>query len=127
MKVSLTISVLAAALATPLAWAAAAPAVRPLSPTPGFQPWHSGGDYDVWGRRHRHDFVGAFGPIVGEASEPGPESAPSPFVVSAPVFVNVTFAPAAGPQPGWTEGPKLIEIGQSAPPRRRLPLVVYGD
>jgi hypothetical protein len=39
----------------------------------------------------------------------------------------VTFAPAGGPQREWSDGPKLIEIGRSAPPRGHLPLVVYGD
>jgi hypothetical protein len=126
MKVSLTISVVAAALAAaPLASAAAAPVVRPLAPPPVFQPWH-GGDRD-FGRRHRPDFIGAVGPLVGEAAEPGPEAAPSPFVVFAPVTVNVTLAPGAGPPPGWSDGPKIIEIGRSVPPRRPLPLVVYGD
>jgi hypothetical protein len=78
------------------------------------------GDHDFW--RHRLDFV-------GEAVEPGPEptQSPSPFGVSAPVFVNVSFAPAVGPQRDWSDGPKLIEIGRRAPPRGRLPLVAYGD
>ncbi len=126
MKVSLTISVLAAAFAAaPLASAAAAPVVRLFSPPPVFQPWH-GGDRD-FGRRHRHDFIGPVGPIIGEASEPGPEAALSPFVVSAPVTVNVTIAPSTDPPRGWTDGPKLIEIGRTSPPRRPLPLVVYGD
>jgi hypothetical protein len=81
----------------------------------------------ISGGRHRHDFIGAVGPVVGEAIEPGPEAAPSPFVVSAPITVNVTLAPTAGPPLEWTDGPKLIEIGRSAPQHRHLPLVVYGD
>jgi hypothetical protein len=126
MKVSLTIAGLAAALAAAsLTAAAAAPAVRSFSSAPVFQPWR-GGDRDVW-RHRQHNFIGPVGLIVGEAAEPGPEAAPSPFVVAAPVTVNVTLVPAAGPPSGWTDGPKLIEIGRSAPPRGRLPLVVYGD
>jgi hypothetical protein len=140
MRIPLTVSALTAVLAAaPLLSATAAPGVRLLSGPAFHQPWPSGerdaswrtgdhaGDHDFWGHRHRHDFIGPVGPLVGQASEPGPEAAPSPFVVAAPVYVNVTFAPAAGPQPGWTDGPKLIEIGQSAPPRRHLPLVIYGD
>jgi hypothetical protein len=126
MKVSLINFGLAVAVAAaPVASAAAAPVVRPLAP-PVFQPWH-GGDRD-FGRRHRHDFIGSVGPIVGEAAESEPEEAPSPLFLSAPVFVDVTLAPAVGPAPvEWASGPKLIEIGQSAPPRRPLPLVIYGD
>ena len=88
---------------------------------------HGDGDHEFWRHRHRHDFFGPVGPIVGEAAEPGAEAAPSPFVVSAPVFVNVTIAPAGEPTRQWTAGPKLIEIGRTSPPRRPLPLVVYGD
>jgi hypothetical protein len=126
MKISLTISALAVALAAPPV--AAAPVVRIVSGPPVFhQPWPGGERHAFW--RHRHDFIGPVGPIVGEAAEPEsePEEALSPFVVSAPVFVNVTLAPSAGPPPGWSAGPKLIEIGRSAPQRRPLPLVIYGD
>jgi hypothetical protein len=134
MKISLTISALAVALAAPPV--AAAPVVRIVSGPPVFhQPWPGGerhafwrdhdGDHAFW--RHRHDFIGPVGPIVDEAAEPEPEEALSPFVVSAPVFVNVTLAPSAGPPPGWSAGPKLIEIGRIAPQRRPLPLVIYGD
>jgi hypothetical protein len=127
MKVSLTISVLAAALAAaPGATAAAAPIVRLFSPPSVFQPWH-GGDRD-FGRRHRHDFIGPVAPVIGEAVEPGPAAASSPVLVSAPVFVSVTFAPGAGPAAmDPIPGPKIIEIGRSAPQRRHLPLVIYGD
>jgi hypothetical protein len=136
MRVLQAVLILAVA-AAPAAAAAAAPAVRPLSAPTVFQPWHGGERHAFWrdrygdgdfGRRHRHDFIGPIGlvgPEVDEAAEP--EEALSPFVVSAPVFVNVTLAPSAGPPPGWSAGPKLIEIGRSAPPRRPLPLVIYGD
>jgi hypothetical protein len=138
MKVSLIVSAFVAALAAaPLASAVAAPVVRPFAPpvvlhgTGGERHafWRDhGGDHDLWRHRRRDEFLGPVGPIVGEASEPGTEAAPSPFVASAPVFVNVTFAPAAGPASAeWAPGPKLIEIGRRAPPRGRLPLVVYGD
>lgn len=134
MRVLLTVSALAVALAT--LPAAAAPGVRVVSPPHVFQPWHGGerravwrnreGDRDAWrrDRRDRGDFVGS----VGEAAEPESEAAPSPLFLSAPVFVDVTLAPAAGPAPVESVGgPKIIEIGQSAPPRRPLPLVIYGD
>jgi len=72
---------------------------------------------------------------TGEAAAFATEPTPSPFVVAAPVFVNVTFAPAVGPQrestvgpqQEWADGPKLIEIGRQAPRRGHLPLIVYGD
>jgi hypothetical protein len=135
MKVSATIVGLAAALAAlPLAAATAAPAVRPLSAAPVLQPWRGGERHAFWrndqrdGDFRRHpDFLGSFCPVVDEAGEPGPEAAPAPWFVSAPVAVNVTFAPAAGPTPGWSDGPKLIVIGRPSANRRRLPLVVYGD
>jgi hypothetical protein len=140
MKIPLTVSALTIVLATaPVASATAAPGVRLLSGPAFHQPWQVGerhalwrtgdhdGDRDFWRHRHRHDFFGPVGPIVGEASEPGAEAAPAPFVVSAPVFVNVTIAPAGEPTRQWTAGPKLIEIGRTSPPRRPLPLVVYGD
>jgi len=120
MKVSLTISILAAAVvAAPVASAAAGPApiVFPHGPGERHAFWRGEeGDHDFWRHRHRREFVGPTGSIVGEAIEPGPEPAPSPFVVSAPVFVNVTLAPAVGPQRDWADGPKLIEIGRSASP-----------
>jgi hypothetical protein len=109
MKISLTISALAVALAAPPV--AAAPVVRIVSGPPVFhQPWPGGerhafrrdhdGDHAFW--RHRHDLIGPVGPIVGEATEPEPEE-----------------APAAGPAPvEWVPGPKIIEIGRSAPPAR---------
>jgi hypothetical protein len=126
-------ALIAALVAATVASAAAGPAIRPgpivfphgLGERPAF--WRGGeGDHDLWRHRQR-DFIGPVGPIVGEAAEPGPGAAPSPFFVSTPVTVNVTLAPAGGPPPGWSDGPKLIEIGRSAPPPRRLPLVVYGD
>jgi len=90
----------------------------------------AGGDHDFWRHHHRQGFAGLIGDgaVAGAVVEPGPEPTPSPFVVAVPVFVNVAFAPAAGPQRGWTDdGPKVIEIGRGAPPRRHLPLVVTGD
>jgi len=128
MKVALTVSAFVAALAVaPLASADAAPVVRPFSP-PVFHPWRDGADHDAWRHRH-HDFIGAVGPIVDETPDSSLESTPTPapFVVAAPVFVDVTLAPAAGSQPGWTAGPKLIEIGRAAPRHEHLPLVIYGD
>ena len=138
MKISLTVSVFATALAAaPFASAAAAPVVRACSPPLVGQPWRGGerhafwrggeGDHDFWRHRHRDEFLGPIGPIVGDASEPGTEATPSPFVVSAPVFVNVTLAPAAEPPRGWTDGPKLIVIGRGAPQHGHLPLIIYGD
>ena len=131
MKVSLTISILAAAVvAAPVASAAAGPApiVFPHGPGERHAFWRGEeGDHDFWRHRHRQEFVGLVGPVVGEAAEPGPEAAPSPLVASAPLAVNVTVAPAGGPPPDWSDGPKLIEIGCSAPPHRHFPLVVYGD
>ena len=91
-----------------------------LPPGPGERHafWRGGeGDHDFWRHRHRQAFAGPIGG-AGEAIEPGPEPAPSPFVVAAPVFVNVTFAPAVEPQRDWTDGPKLIEIGRRMPPPR---------
>jgi hypothetical protein len=116
---------LAVALAAPPV--AAAPVVRIVSGPPVFhQPW-PGGERHAF-RRHRQDFIGPVGPIVGEAAEPEPEEAPPSLFLSAPIFVDVTLAPAAGPAAvEWAAGPKLIEIGRSAPPRRPLPLVIYGD
>lgn len=137
MKVLAMIAGLAAALAalSPAA-AAAAPVARALSAAPVLQPWHGGerpafwrkdgGDGD-FGRRRRPDFIGSVGPIDSEAAGPEPAPAPAPWFVSAPVAVNVTFAPTAGPTPGWSDGPKLIVIGRASATRRRLPLVVYGD
>ena len=143
MKVLLTVSVLAIALAAPAAATAAPPSFRPFAPPVVLQGaagephafWRPGdGDHDFGRHRHRHDFIGGFAPIVGEAAEPGPQSAPSPspspspLVVAAPVFVNVTFAAGGGPaamEP--IPGPKIIEIGRSAPRRGHLPLVVYGE
>jgi hypothetical protein len=134
MKVSLIISALAAALAAaPLASAAAAPGVRLVSPPHVFQPWHGGergavwrnreGERDAW-RRDRGDFVGA----VGGEDEFGPEEAPSPLFLSAPIFVDVTLAPGAELAPAESApGPKLIEIGRGAPRHGHLPLVIYGD
>ena len=131
MKVSLTVSIVAVTLAAaPMVAIAAPPFVRPFAPpvvTHGAGPdWHAfwrhgdgGGDF---GRRRRFDLGG----LVGEAAAPGPEAAAA-FVVSAPVFVNVTLVSAAGPQRGATDGPKLIEIGRNAPRRGPLPLVVTGD
>jgi hypothetical protein len=123
----LVLAAVAAVTAATLAPGAAAPVVRTFSP-PVFQTWHGGGDHDFWGHRHRRDFIGPVAPVFGEAPQPGPATAPSPFVVSAPVFVSVTIAPAGGPAPiESTSGPQIIELGQSAPPRRPLPLIVYGD
>jgi hypothetical protein len=129
-------ALIAALVAAPVASAAAGLVVR-LGPAPIVFPhgqgehhafWRDGdGDHDFWRHRHRQEFFGPGGAVVGQAVESGPEPTPSPFVVSAPVFVNVTFTPAVGPQREWTDGPKLIEIGRDAPPRGRLPLVVYGD
>jgi hypothetical protein len=129
-------ALIAALVVAPVASAAAGPVVR-LGPAPvvfahGPGERHAfwrgeAGDHDFGRRRQRQAFFGPVGPIVGETVAPGPESTPSPFVVSAPVFVNVTFAPAVGPQGEWTDGPKLIEIGRSAPPHGHLPLVVYGE
>ena len=136
MKVSLTVSLLAAALAAaPVAATAAPPLVRPFAPpvvlhgagAESRAAWRDhGGDHDFWRHRRRGGFDGW---LAGgdQASELDPESAPAPFVVAAPVFVDVAFAPAAGPQPSWTGGPKLIEIGRGAPRHGRLPLVIYGD
>jgi hypothetical protein len=138
MKVLLSVSAFAAALAAvPVAAKAAPSAARQFAPvvvlhgTGGERHafWRGGdGDHDFWRRHHRHDFVGPVGPIVGQIAEPGPEPTPSPFVVAAPVYVNVTFAPGAGPaamEP--IPGPKIIEIGRGAPQRGHLPLIIYGD
>ncbi len=133
MKVLLTVSALAVALAAAPAAATPAgrfppPSVIPHGPGARQALWRDhGGDHDGWRHGRGHDFFGLIGGFGGEAIAPGPEPAPSPFVVAAPVFVNVTFAPAARPQPGSADGPKLIEIGRSAPRRGRLPLIVYGD
>ena len=104
MKILLTVSALAVALAAAPLSAAAAPVVRASRLRSSFQPWHGGerhaclarrddGDHDFWRPSPRGDFIGPVGPLVGEAAEPGPEAAPSPLFLSAPVFVNVTFAP----------------------------------
>ncbi len=124
MKTLLTVSALAVALAA--APVAAAPVVRIVSGPPVFhQPWH-GGDHDFW--RHRRDFIGPVAPVFGATAEPGPGEALSPLFLTAPLFVDITLAPGAGPAPvEWAPGPKIIEIGQSAPPRGHLPLVIYGD
>ena len=134
MRVLQTVAILALA-AAPVAATAAPPFVRPSAPivwphrpSARHVVWRGGeGDHDFWRHRHRQEFVGLVGPVVGEAAEPGPEAAPSPLVVSAPLTVNVTVAPAGGPPPDWSDGPKLVEIGRSAPPHRHFPLVVYGD
>jgi len=134
MRVLQAVTILALA-AAPVAATAAPPLVRPSAPIvlphgPGERHafWRGGeGDHDFWRHRRYDRFNGLVGTVVGEAAEPGPEPAPSPFVVAAPVTVNVTFAPAGGSPPDWSDGPKLIEIGRSAPPRRHFPLVVYGD
>ena len=140
MRVLLTVSALAIALAAPAAATAAPPPFfRPFAPPVVLHGaagaphafWRPGdGDHDFGRHRHRHDFIGGFAPVVGAAAEPGPQFAPSPspLVVAAPVFVNVTFAPGGGPaamEP--IPGPKIIEIGRTAPPRGHLPLVVYGE
>lgn len=133
MRLLLTLSALAAALAAAPAAATTAgrfapPPVIPHGPGAPQALWRDhGGDHDGWRRGHRHDVFGLIGGFGGEAIGPGPAPAPSPFVVAAPVFVNVTFGPAARPQPGSADGPKLIEIGRPAPSRGRLPLIVYGD
>ncbi len=116
--------------------AAAAPGVRLVSPPHGFHFWHGGerqavwrnreGDRDAWrrDRRDRGDFVGS----LGGGDESGPEAAESAPFVSTPIFIDVTFAPAADPAPvERSPGPKIIEVGHSAPPRGRLPVVIYGD
>jgi hypothetical protein len=134
MRVSLTVSLVAASLAAAPVAATAAPSLgRPFAPpvvlhgagkvTHAFWRDH-GGDHDFW--RHRQAFVGAIGGFVDEAAEP--EEAP-PLFFSAPFFVDAALAPPdAGPPPVESApGPKIIEIGQSAPPRRHLPLVIYGD
>ena len=136
MKVLLTVSALAIALA--VAPVAASPAVRIVRGPSVFHPPSPGGerhvfwrdhdgDHDFW-RRHRREFVGPAGPIFGAPAETGPENSPSPFVVAAPVFVDVAVTPAAGPAPvEWTSVPKIIEIGHAEPPRGRMPLIIYGD
>jgi hypothetical protein len=134
MRVLQTAAILALAVA-PVAATAAPLFVRPSAPIvwphglgARHVVWRGGeGDHDFWRHRHRQEFVGPIGPVVGEAVEPEPETALSPFVIAAPVTVNVTLAPAGGPPPDWSDGPKLIEIGRSAPPHGRLPLIVYGD
>ena len=138
MRVLLTVSALAVALAG--APAAAAPVARIVSGPPVFHHfWQGGerhalwrnreGDRYAWRRDHRDRRDGGnFAGSAGEADEFGPEAAGSALFVSTPVFVDVTLAPAAGPAPvEWVPGPKIIEVGRSAPPRRPLPLVIYGD
>lgn len=137
MRVLQAVLILALA-ATPFGASAAPPLVRPFTAPlvtheAGAQRhafWRHGGGDDGFGRHPRHDFFGPIGPIVaatGEAAQSAVNPAPSPFVVAAPIFVNVTFAPAAGPQREWADGPKLIEIGRQAPRHGHLPLIVYGD
>ena len=134
MRVLQTVAILALA-AAPVAAPAAPPFVRPSASIvwphrPGARHvvWRGGeGDHDFWRHRHRQEFVGPVGPVVGEAVEPEPEAALSPFVVAAPVTVNVTFAPAVGPQREWSDGPKLIEIGGKTLRHGYLPLIGYGD
>jgi hypothetical protein len=153
MKVLQAASILALA-ATPISASAAPPFIHPFAAplvhpfaapfvahqggTPRHVFWrHAGGDGGFERRRH-HGFFGPIGPFVATTAEPAPAAigpAPSPFVVAAPVFVNVTFAPTIGaqrasavaPQLDATDGPKLIEIGRQAPRHGRLPLIVYGD
>jgi hypothetical protein len=143
MRVTLA-ALIAALIAAPVAAAASGPVVR-LGPAPiifSHGPgehhafWRGGDGGHDFGRHHRrHAFLGLGGPVAGDTVEPGPEPTPSPFVISAPIFVNVTFetfAPAVEPQRDWSErdwsdGPKLIEIGRQMPLRRHLPLVVYGE
>ena len=129
--VALVAAPVVSAAAGPVFRLGSAPIVFPHAPGERQTFWRGGaGDHDFWRHHHRQVFAGLIGggPVAGAAVEPGPEPTPSPFVVAAPIFVNVTFAPAVGPQRGWTDdGPKLIEIGRSAPPRGHLPLVVYGD
>ena len=136
MRVLLTVSALAAALAAaPVAATAAAPHVRLFAPvmlhgaTASVTPPGAPATATTTSGAIAIATISSAPPARSSAKRPNPglKSAPSPFVVSAPVFVNVTFAPAAGPQRGWTDGPKIIEIGRSAPPRGRLPLVIYGD
>jgi hypothetical protein len=127
------LAAVAAATAAALGSAAAAPGVRLVSPPHGFHFWHGGERQTVWRnregergdrRRNRGDFLDA----LGGADESGSEEAGSALHVSTPVFVDVTFAPAADPAPvERASGPKIIEVGHSARPRGRLPLVIYGD
>jgi len=132
--------------ATPIGASAAPPLIRPFAAplvthaagAPRHAFWrHDGGD-GGFGRHHHHGFFGPIGAFVATTDEAAPlaaEPTPSPFVVAAPMFVNVTFAPAVGPQrestvgpqQEWADGPKLIEIGRQAPRRGHLPLIVYGD
>jgi hypothetical protein len=161
MKVLQAASILALA-ATPISASAAPPFVHPFAPPPfihpfavhhggtprpvfwrhaggdgGFERRHAGGD-GGFERRHHHGFFGPVGPVFATTGEAAPAAvgpAPSPYVVAAPVFVNVTFAPTVGaqrdsavaPQLDAADGPKLIEIGRPAPRHGRLPLIVYGD
>jgi len=137
MKISPTIFVLAFALAAaPAASASAAPVVR-LGPAPIVFPhgpgerhafWPPGtGDHDFWRHRHRRDFIGPVAPVFAAEPEAVP-AGPSPLFVSTPVVVNVILAPAGGPAAvDWPPEPKIIEVGQDAPPRGRLPLIIYGD
>jgi hypothetical protein len=134
MRVLQTAAILAlavapvAATAAPLFVRPSAPIVWPHGPGARHVVWRGGeGDHDFWRHRHRQEFVGPIDGGFGDAVELGPEPAPSPFVIAAPVTVNVTFAPAVGPPPDWSDGPKLIEIGGATPRHGRLPLIVYGD
>jgi hypothetical protein len=114
----------APAAATP-AGRFASPPVIPHGPSARHAFWRDhGGDHNFW--RRRQAFGAAIGGFVDEAAEP--EEAPPPLFFSAPFFVDAALAPGAGPAPvERAPGPKLIEIGQSAPSRRPLPLVIYGD
>jgi hypothetical protein len=150
MRVLQATAILALA-AAPISASAAPPFIHPFAPPPFVHPFavhqggtprpvfwrHAGGD-GGFERRHHHRFFGPIGPVfatTGEATPTAFGSAPSPYVVAAPVFVNVTFAPTVGaqresavaPQLDAADGPKLIEIGRPAPRRGHLPLIVYGD
>jgi len=137
MTISPTISALALALAAaPIASASAAPVVR-LAPAPIVFPHGSGerhafgppgdGDHDFWRHRRHRDFIGPVAPVFGATPEAATSAATSVFV-SNPVVVNVSFGPVGGRQAAyWPPGPKIIEVGEYAPPRGRLPLIIYGD
>lgn len=134
MRVS-QIVLIAAVVAAPVASAVAGPVVRlgpapmvfPHAPGPHQASWsHGDGDHDFGRRHHRRDFIGPIAPVFSVTTES--EAAPAPLFFSAPVFINITSGPAEGPAlADWPQGPKIIEIGQSDPPRGRLPLIIYGD
>ena len=75
MRVLQAVTILALA-AAPVAATAAPPLVRPSAPFvwphgPGERHavWRGGeGDHDFWRHRHRQEFVGPVGPVVGEAT-----------------------------------------------------------